>query len=390
MIAFELNPWWKNKNWQKKDKDIQEFEAMKVRWIPKWINRISLTPFSMCFIIGPRQVGKTTGIKLLISELLKKSKPQSVFYLNLELISNIKEFREILLWYFKFASEENIKKCHFFFDEVTSLNEWWKIVKGFIDLGKFRNSVVVCSASSTAKLLKHAEAFPGRRGGGKDIVVLPLSFREFLQIHGIETKCTLYETEIKDLFGRYLETGGFPRTINQKPFFEDFIRSIEREVEKAKKSVEIFKQITTALLEMVPSALSYNAIATRLGISHKTVEEYIELMENLFLAKRAYYKGNKGVVFRKEKKIFFRDPFTARAFSIWCGRELRKDALYEWIVQEHLFRKFKEIYYFRNSYEIDCIANNLKIEVKVGKPHRKYPRGVEILSEEKLPLFLTK
>jgi len=57
-------------------------------------------------------------------------------------------------------------------------------------------------------------------------------------------------------------------------------------------------------------------------------------------------------------------------------------------VQEHLFRKFGEIYYFKNSYEIDCIAGKLKVEVKAGKPHRRYSRGVRVLEERDIPRFL--
>jgi len=36
-------------------------------------------------------------------------------------------------------------------------------------------------------------------------------------------------------------------------------------------------------------------------------------------------------------------------------------ALYEWIVQSHLKRRFGGVYYYRNSLEIDVIAGNLKI-----------------------------
>lgn len=55
----------------------------------------------------------------------------------------------------------------------------------------------------------------------------------------------------------------------------------------------------------------------------------------MFVLKIAYHKEKK-VNFRKEKKIFFRDPFLAKALAVWCNKELRKDSLYEWIVQEHL------------------------------------------------------
>jgi len=72
----------------------------------------------------------------------------------------------------------------------------------------------------------------------------------------------------------------------------------------------------------------------------------------------------------------------------WSGAELREDALYEWLVQEHLYRKFGEVYYYRNSYEVDAIAGNLMVEVKAGEAHRRYPRNVIVLEREDVPFFL--
>lgn len=34
------------------------------------------------------------------------------------------------------------------------------------------------------------------------------------------------------------------------------------------------------------------------------------------------------------------------------------------------------------------MVGDLRVEVKVGKPHRRYPRGVIVLGKEDLPLFL--
>jgi predicted AAA+ superfamily ATPase len=138
---------------------------------------------------------------------------------------------------------------------------------------------------------------------------------------------------------------------------------------------------------MVPSALSFNSIANKIGISNKTVESYVEDLENLYVLKVAYFK-KKEINFRKEKKIFIRDPFLLNSLANWCNKEIKKDFLYEFIVQEHLFRKFKEIFYYRNAYEIDCIAGNLKVEVKAGKPHKKYPKNVVVLEESDIPEFL--
>ena len=46
------------------------------------------------------------------------------------------------------------------------------------------------------------------------------------------------------------------------------------------------------------------------------------------------------------------------------------------------------MYFWRNSYEVDVIAGRCRVEVKKGKAHRRYPRGVLVLSEEEVPFFL--
>ena len=83
-LIFKQNPWWKGE----KDYHIEKWERMKIRWIPKWIKDISCDPFSLNFIIGTRQTGKTTGIKLLINELLKKVAPESIFYFRCDEIKD--------------------------------------------------------------------------------------------------------------------------------------------------------------------------------------------------------------------------------------------------------------------------------------------------------------
>jgi len=195
------------------------------------------------------------------------------------------------------------------------------------------------------------------------------------------------EDRLIDAFQRYLIHGGFPKPINGIFSEDDFIKAFERELTRIDKSVEMAKKIISTFLDMLPSALSYNSIAQKIGISHKTVESYLEVFQDLFITKVIFYKST-DVIFRKEKKIMFRDPFIARSLALWCGKELRRDILYENVVQEHMLRKFGEVYYYRNKYEIDCIAGNMKIEVKAGKPHRRYPKNVIVLEEKDIPKFL--
>ena len=383
------NPWWSDENWEERDKHLKDWKNQKVRWIPTWIKRISLKPFSLNFIYGIRQLGKTTGIKLLIKEILNKENPFAVFFFDFELVSSIREFRKIIESYLEIRRKEKVDASFLFLDEVSSVREWWKLIKFLIDRGIFENDVVTVLGSSTLNIIKAPERFPGRKGEGREIKVLPLSFPEFTEVKGYNPRKILYREDLmRELWEEYKQVGGFPKSVNRhKDAKESFISAVISEARKHEKSTEIFEGMIETILRKIPSALSYHSIAKEIEISHKTAKEYVEFFEDSLIAKRVYWK-DKYSIKRKEKKIFFRDPFIYHAFSFWTGTKFLESALFEGIVQEHLLRKFGEIYYFKNSYEIDCIAGDLKIEVKAGKPHRKYPKGVKVLEEEGLPRFL--
>lgn len=371
----KLNPHW----FGEKDVDIKKWESRYIRVMPDWLNGISLKPFSLNFILGPRRVGKTTGIKLLIKNLIEKGiEERRIVYVNVDLIPDLKFFQEVL----SHISEKNFK--FIFIDEATSLENWWKPLKGFVDAGLFKDCVIVVSGSLTLKVKRHAELFPGRKGFGKHIEVLPLSFRDFFKLFNVKPK----EEEIRKIFQRYLLTGGFLGALEDTSnFMKEIVDAIESEILKIGLSPKLTFEIFSSLLTKIPSALSYQTIASEIGIDYKTVRNYLETFEDMYLIKIAYWKGDK-IKFRKEKKIFFRDPLLLHATSFWTSTKFLEAALYEQIVQEHLFRKFGEIFYYKNRYEIDCIADKLMIEVKAKKPHRKYPENVKILDEKEIPLFL--
>lgn len=394
-LLFKQNPWWEGK----KDYHIEKWESMKIRWIPKWIKNISLNPYSLNFIVGPRQTGKTTGIKLLIKKLLKKFRAESIFYFDCTLLADMESLRRVLDEYFEVKRLERIESSFIFLDEVTSLKDWWRIVKGYVDMGILKNDVLIISGSSSLKLKREAELFPGRRGKGKDIFVLPLTFREFLEVNGIVIESTgkveedmkslwRIEGEIREKFKVYLNVGGFPISINEDPTAElQLISSIESELLRTGKSLGLAKAILSTIFKKAPSPLSFSTIGSDVGVSYKTAQDYLEVLQNLFILNVALFKRDE-IKWRKERKFFFSDPFLAKTLSLWCGEKYLESAFYEWIVQEHLWRKFSSVYYFRNRFEIDCIAGSLKIEVKIGKPHRDYPKNVLILDLENLPIFL--
>ena len=373
-----LNPWW----FGEKDSDLEKWRVQRIRWFPEWLRGLSLRPFSLNFLVGPRQVGKTTGIKLLIRSLIEKGvEPEKIIYLNAELSPSLERFQETLL---------SISKGGFsliFIDEVTSLEGWWKPLKGLIDSGAFGKSSVTVSGSMSLKLKRQAELFPGRTGWGRMVEVMPLSFSRLIKVLNMGRK----SSEIKKAFETYSRLGGFPASLNHhEKFYSDWVKALESDILKTGLSLKTSYQLFSSLLTKLPSPVSYQAVASDIGVSYKTVAEYLERFEDLFVLKLVYWRENGKISFRKEKKILFRDPFILHVLSFWTRERFLEAALYENIVQEHLLRRFGEIYYYRNAFEIDCIAGDLKVEVKAGKPHRKYPRNVIILGKEDLPEFLLK
>jgi len=338
-------------------------------------------------VLGPRQVGKTTGIKLLIHELLKEKEPESVLYINVEILPDYHELSKVLREFERLKGKEGIKTGYIFLDEASSLEGWWKGVKPLIDAGVLENDAVTITGSSSLKVKRDIELFPGRRGNGVTLEIMPLSFSEYAWVMGLRNP-ELHRERTIELFEEYLKTGGFPASINGLPM-DDLLGAYIGEFVRFGKSLEIARETFSALIRSAPSATSFRALAQMTsGYSYKVIQNYIEFFGELYILSIAHLKQGNKILYRREKKFFFRDPLLARLFSLWSGAELREDALYEWLVQEHLYRRFGEVYYYRNGYEIDAIAGKMKIEIKAGKAHRRYPRDVRVLEKDEVPFFL--
>ncbi|MFA4640246.1 ATP-binding protein [Pyrococcus kukulkanii] len=318
-----MNPWWGGKE----DYHVRQWRRQKIRWWPKWIDRIPLEPFSLNFVLGPRQVGKTTGIKLLIKKLLKENPPESVLYINVEILPDYRELLALLKEFHEMKEKEGIRKGYIFLDEVSSLEGWWRGVKPLIDAGLLDNDVITVTGS----LKLNVEMFPGRRGKGKTLEVMPLSFREYTEVMGLK-RPELHREKTLKLFDEYLRTGGFPSSLNGLPM-DDLLGAYLGEFIRFGKSLKIAREAFYAIIESAPSATSYRALASMTsGYSYKVIQSYVELFQELYILGTAYLKEGNRIMYRREKKFFFRDPLLARLFSAWSGAELREEAIYEWVV----------------------------------------------------------
>ena len=370
------------------------------------MNNLSLRPFSLNFVLGPRQAGKTTMIKLLIQKLLESVEPISVFYCSCEEAVDYRDLDKMLGEYLSLLKAEGKEGGYIFLDEITFVKDWWRAVKARIDNGDLRKSVVTVTGSASVELLSQREYFPGRRGNGKDVLVLPLSFSSYTSlwitelekggIEGIKDRMErnkIFREEIVDLFHKYIELGGFPRAIESR---EEALNSlwyyIKGDTERLRKSVRALEEVASVILRAHCSPLSWNTIKKNTSLrSPNTARDYVETMEKMFLLTVLPYQSPERIIWRKERKIHFSDPLLWWLFSERTGIEVDIPCLVEGTVASHLSR-LGRVGYWRNGTEVDVILDGrIGVEVKWALKSGRKPRFLKeyiTLNRDDVPLFL--
>lgn len=394
----QQNPWWKNRDKISDDKEIREFQAAKIKWVPRLKYTIKFDRDKIYTLRGPRQVGKTTLIKNLIKELLFQIEDsKSIFYYTCDIIANEKELLEVINVYLKWASAFNLDRKYIFLDEISSVKNWEKGLKNLIDTGILKNTSIILTGSHSIDIKHSIERLPGRRGEGNetlDKILLPMKFAEFAetinptikklfkdyllegelrrkiilglfdkQVDHVMNLLRIYQDELDRLFEQYLITGGVPRPINEffsknsidNSTYEIYIRSLVGDLARWQIQERFAKQVIRSVSNKLTTAISWQSIAKETDIgSHNTVVKYIEILENSFVLSTLYQIDftKKIVDYKKEKKIYFNDPFIFHSLRAWVSGQTdyfnstlsyldipeNKSKLVESVVENHLIR----------------------------------------------------
>jgi len=386
------NPWWEEKDAIKDDvkvKKVLETEA-KITFDLNEENQV---------LIGPKQLGKTTTIKYDIYKRVFKQgiDPHTLLYYSFDTTRKFEEIEDVLNTFVKDDSKKIV-----YLDEVSFVNEWQRAIKKFLDSSKSLNVTLYVTGSSSINLKK--ELMPGR--SIKFLEFLPLSFRKFLLSFGsislvkaINTKSSKnlnevikladnlvpYFNEIENLFNIYLHTGGYPDAIfsyfkNNR--IEDDLYDIHwnafiSDISKDNKSIDIATMVVYGIIESYASKINLSSIARAQGIkSHITVRDYIESLENLFVLKGIFPLAEKRYVFRKERKVYFTDPFLynmfARKLNIIDKEHESKavegivyNALYRFInIDKEIGEPKIKIGFYSGAKEVDFVIGDYGFEVK--------------------------
>lgn len=393
-ILQEHNPWWRRQEFILEDNYIVELKRQKYPYYHPLYQNLPVDKDGVLTVRGPRRIGKTTLLKLLIKRLLLNDniEKEHVFFFPCDTLRDFKELEEMLRVYLDYIRPKSQKRLFIFLDEISFVRDWQRSIKLLKDSGRLKKTLVLLTGSNILDLKYSSERLPGRRGDifPWDITFLPLTFNEF--IHLVEPKLITLPLQsslsllpqFKKLFSDYLLVGGFPTTINEffakgyisNQTYEIFLAWIEGDLHKAGKSDISCYQILTRVFSHLTSPVSLYKLSREAGIaSHTTVEEYLDILEKMFILSRLSYFSleEKRLYFRKNSKIYFSDPFifntllskvkgfSGESFSYTSHfiQDLKnRPLLVENILAQHLKRSFSNLYFGRGKKdkEIDFVG----------------------------------
>ncbi len=387
------NPWWESKHLILEDKKLQELSNLRFKYYHPLIKSFPLNQDAVLTLRGPRRIGKTTLLKLIIKNLLLNVQfaKEQLFFYPCDLVRDYQELYQTLKEYLDATRATSSGRRYIFLDEVSFVPEWQRAIKSLSDSNLTQNATFLITGSNIIDLQVSSERLPGRRGEifSPDINFYPLSFKDFILLIDPKLSTEINHVSTRNLakitavFKNYLITGGFPQIINEFQEF-GFIKAASYEaitgwvagdLHKAGKSTAIAIEIIKNIEKHQSNPVSYYQLAKESGVSsHATVQEYLETLERMFIIITCPYYSldQKRTDVKKNKKIYFADPFIrcsllseARGFLseafdysqkvIYSTKNL--PAVWEEAAVYHLKREGDSLYYGKyQKHEIDFVS----------------------------------
>jgi predicted AAA+ superfamily ATPase len=342
----EQNPWWSgNPAWEAEDPHLARLARQPRRLPADLVEKIDLARPALHTLRGPRQVGKSTDLKLLAKRALGDGfEPRRVIYLTLELLEgqSMPAVAGTIARARRLAGSEHLSLI--LLDEVTFVDRWQTVLKSLWDDGTLDRDVVVCTGSSALDLREgSAERLPGRRGAGKDFSVFPQSFATFAHsLHPDLPKSPRRRvTDVVSATGwqeldemriqlpqldraldLYLRFGGLPAAVAEtiggarapsgetKSIVYD---SLLREILRVGASRPAAHALLERVLRSLGSKTSWSRLSREMSVQpapgRGTVRNYVELLASGYFLLTVYFwrSDSDSAELSKDKKLYFGD-----------------------------------------------------------------------------------
>ncbi|MBC7893341.1 MAG: ATP-binding protein [Sphingobacteriaceae bacterium] len=249
--------------------------------------RLRLAHLPATALLGPRQVGKTTLVKHVMSQAERPG-----IYLDLENPADRARLSEPTL--FLEANQDST----IVLDEVHRLPEVFPLLRGLIDRNRVPGRFVLLGSASYDLLRNTSESLAGR------IAYLELS------------PLLLSELPQANLRTHWFR-GGFPNSFLapeeavQQIWLGDFLTTyLEKDLPQLGLAARpaLTRRLLTMLAHNQGNLVNYSSLANSLGLSQPTVTGYVDFLERALLLRRLPpYFSNVGKRLIKSPKLYLRD-----------------------------------------------------------------------------------
>ncbi len=282
-------------------------------------------------ITGARQVGKTTLVRKLFSEL-KQSLPD-VFYISFENAGILREINldtENLFRYARHPGNPLITKKKqrviIIIDEIQYANDPSNLLKYLFDTYQENLKIIATGSSAFYLDRKFRDSLAGRK---RIFHLKPLNFGEFLsfkdaaelrrelqRIRKNEQYISSFYNDLLHFFNEYLVYGGYPSVVlendvQEKEFYlEELISSfLKKDIYESKIEQEHkFYNLCSLLAAQIGNMVNKNELSQTLGLNRRTLEKYLYVLQKCFyidLVPPFYRNIRKEIT--KMPKVYFQD-----------------------------------------------------------------------------------
>jgi predicted AAA+ superfamily ATPase len=258
-------------------------------------------------IFGPRRCGKTFFLFQLIGEAIDAGVgKENLLYLNMEdtRLSDLdfRDLEEVLALHYELHPSALERIIWVLLDEPQLMTDWERAVRSLHD----KDGLRLYLTGSSAKLLSR-EIATSLRGRTLSFLLLPYSFREFLEAKGVKASgrelSTAGEARMKTALAEFIRWGGFPELVTEpdegmrmRQLMEYYRLVIYRDIVErfGIENLTFIKFLLGQLFSGFAREMSGNRIfntakSRGFAVSKKTAYEYISYVEDamaVFLLRR--------------------------------------------------------------------------------------------------------
>lgn len=354
-------------------------------------------------LLGSRQVGKTTLMKMIQENLQYKS-----HYLNMEDPEKLQILVEGVAGLKQKGFLNDKEKLCLFIDEFHYLEDPNRLFKEIYD--NYPLVSIVASGSASLEIQhKIKESLTGRK---LTINVFPLDFHEYLQfidegrakfIEDVDPEGALLHSKkiaakaTRDIFREFILFGGLPQVVleNDKEMKkvrlqEIFDTYIQKDIKGILKNIEIatFNKMLQIIASQIGNLLNISELSNTLGLSRNQVVFYLEILRETFVnfLLKPHYTNVRKEVSKTPKTFFYDNGVRNQTLKQFAPLDLRIDngVLLENAVFMELIKNLpvsQDIRYWRTK-------NKTEVDFVIRKDENIYPIEVKMKNVKEIPLGL--